>query len=151
MGCRNLTFPGPPVPVPTSPVSSAPAWCRLRTTVTGTSAHDTIDCTDASPGKWILGLDGNDTITGTAFNDTIIGGNGNDTSLVAPETTTRRQCRQRHGHRSAGDDTLVGGTGNDTLSGGVGNDTIIALPATPGPTRSTATPVTTPEWSHGGR
>ena len=130
-GCPpNLPFPGPtPVPGPYVPCVVGPGVVQTATTVTGTSADDTIDCTGASPGKWILGLDGNDTITGTAFNDAIIGGNGNDTLTGGPgidylaggagnDTVTG----------SAGDDTLLGGTGNDTLSGGVGNDTIIALP-----------------------
>jgi Ca2+-binding RTX toxin-like protein len=73
--------------------------------VTGTSGDDTIDCTNASPGKTITGGDGNDTITGTAFNDTIDAGNGNDTVTGGP-----------------GDDIIEGGNGNDTLTGSAGND-----------------------------
>jgi Ca2+-binding RTX toxin-like protein len=83
---------------------------QTATTVTGTSADDTIDCTNASPGKTIVGLDGNDTITGTAFNDTIEGGNGNDTVTGGP-----------------GDDTIEGGNGNDTLTGSAGNDVVTDL------------------------
>jgi Ca2+-binding RTX toxin-like protein len=76
-------------------------------TVTGTAADDTIDCTNASPGKTINGFDGNDTITGTAFNDIIDGGNGNDTITGGP-----------------GDDVIEGGNGNDTLTGSAGDDVV---------------------------
>ncbi|HEX8488984.1 MAG TPA: hypothetical protein VF642_10615 [Propionibacteriaceae bacterium] len=111
-----------------------PGVLQTPTTVTGTSADDTIDCTNASPGKLILGLDGNDTITGTAFDDTIIGGNGNDTLTGGPGTDyLEGNAGNDTVTGSAGNDTLVGGTGNDTLSGGVGNDTIIGLPADAAP------------------
>jgi hemolysin type calcium-binding protein len=80
---------------------------QTATKVTGTGGDDTIDCTGASQGKTINGLDGNDTITGTAFNDTINGGNGND-SITG----------------GAGNDTINGGNGNDTVTGGAGNDRI---------------------------
>ena len=80
---------------------------QTETTVTGTSADDTIDCTNASPGKTITGGDGNDTITGTAFDDKITGGNGNDTITGGP-----------------GDDVIEGGNGNDTLTGSGGNDVV---------------------------
>ena len=131
MGCPpNMTFPGPkPGPGPVVPCVVGPGVVQTATTVTGTSAHDTIDCTSASPGKWILGLEGNDTITGTAFNDAIIGGDGNDTLTGGPGNDyLRGGVGNDTVTGSAGDDTLIGGTGNDTLSGGVGNDTIIALP-----------------------
>ncbi len=80
---------------------------QTATTVTGTAADDTIDCTNASPGKTINGLDGNDTITGTAFDDTVSGGNGNDTITGGP-----------------GDDVIEGGNGNDTLTGSGGDDVV---------------------------
>jgi hypothetical protein len=75
--------------------------------VTGTPADDTIDCSAASPGKTIDGVAGNDTITATQFADTVTGGEGNDTITGL-----------------GGDDTLNGDTGNDTISGGDGNDNI---------------------------
>jgi hypothetical protein len=120
----------PPYTGPSSPCVVGPGVVQTATTVTGTSADDTIDCTNASPGKTITGGDGNDTITGTAFDDTILAGNGNDTVTggfgidyieggAGNDTLTG----------SAGDDTLVGGSGIDTLSGGVGNDTVMGLPA----------------------
>ena len=106
---------------------------QTPTTVTGTSADDTIDCTNASPGKWILGLDGNDTITGTAFNDTIIGGNGNDTITGGPGVDyLEGNAGNDTLTGSAGNDTLLAGSGNDTLSGGVGNDTLLAQPSDAG-------------------
>jgi Ca2+-binding RTX toxin-like protein len=80
---------------------------QTATKVTGTSGDDTIDCTNARPGKTINGLDGNDTITGTAFNDKINGGNGNDTVTGG-----------------SGDDRIEGGNGNDTLTGSAGNDVV---------------------------
>lgn len=97
-----VEYPGPFVPCVVSV-----GVTQTATTVTGTSADDTIDCTNASPGKTILGLDGNDTITGTAFGDVIDGGNGNDTITGGP-----------------GDDVIEGGNGNDTLTGSAGNDVV---------------------------
>ena len=79
-------------------------------TVTGTPADDTIDCSAASPGKTIDGLAGNDTITATQFADTVTGGEGNDTITGL-----------------GGDDVLNGNTGNDTISGGDGNDNITGV------------------------
>ena len=120
----------PPYTGPSSPCVVGPGVVQTATTVIGTTADDTIDCTLASPGKTITGGDGNDTITGTLFDDTIVAGNGNDTVTGGPgidyieggagnDTLTG----------SAGDDTILGGSGADTLSGGVGNDTLIGLPA----------------------
>jgi len=134
-GCPpNLPFPGPdPTPGPFVPCVVSLGVLQTATTVTGTSADDTIDCTNASPGKWILGLDGNDTITGTAFNDTIIGGNGNDTITGGPGVDyIEGNAGNDTLTGSAGNDTLIAGAGNDTLSGGVGNDTLLATPADAG-------------------
>jgi Ca2+-binding RTX toxin-like protein len=100
----------PPVtqePGPFVPCVVSVGVTQTATTVTGTSADDTIDCTNASPGKTITGGDGNDTITGTAFGDVINGGNGNDTITGGP-----------------GDDVIEGGNGNDTLTGSAGNDVV---------------------------
>ena len=131
-GCPpNQSFPGPdPTPGPFVPCVVSIGVVQTAVTVTGTNADDTIDCTNASPGKWILGLDGNDTITGTAFNDTIIGGNGNDTITGGPGVDyVEGNAGNDTLTGSAGNDTLIAGDGNDTLSGGVGNDTLIATPA----------------------
>jgi len=112
------------------PCVVGPGVVQTATTVTGTAANDTIDCTNASPGKVIRGLDGNDTITGSAFADSIYGGNGNDTITGGPGNDyLEGNVGNDTLTGSAGNDTLVGGTGADTLSGGVGNDTIRALPA----------------------
>jgi Ca2+-binding RTX toxin-like protein len=111
-GCGDVTptpDPGPnPNPGPSVECVVGPGVTQTATTVTGTAANDTIDCTNASPGKTIVGGDGNDTITGTAFNDTIDGGNGNDTITGGP-----------------GDDFIEGGNGNDTLTGSGGNDVVV--------------------------
>jgi hypothetical protein len=80
---------------------------QTDTTVIGTPADDTIDCSAASPGKTIDGFDGNDTITATQFDDIVTGGAGNDTITGL-----------------GGNDVLNGNTGNDTISGGEGNDNI---------------------------
>jgi hypothetical protein len=113
-GCPgDQTFPVvDPYTGPSVPCVVSVGVLQTATTVTGTAADDTIDCTNASPGKWILGLDGNDTITGGPGVDYIEGNAGNDTLTG-----------------SAGDDTLIAGSGNDTLSGRVGNDTLLAQPA----------------------
>jgi hypothetical protein len=100
----------PPVnlpPGPFVPCVVSVGVTQTATTVTGTSADDTIDCTNASPGKTIFGYGGNDTITGTAYGDRITGGNGNDTITGGP-----------------GDDVIEGGNGNDTLTGSAGNDVV---------------------------
>ena len=131
-GCPpNQNFPVvDPYVGPSVPCVVSVGVLQTATTVTGTAADDTIDCTGASPGKWILGLDGNDTITGTAFNDTIIGGNGNDTVTGGPGTDyIEGNAGNDTLTGSAGNDTLLAGSGNDTLSGGVGNDTLLAQPA----------------------
>jgi RTX calcium-binding nonapeptide repeat (4 copies) len=82
---------------------------QTATTVTGTPADDTIDCSAASPGKTIETFAGNDTVTGTAFVDVVTSGDGNDTLSGLD-----------------GDDVLAGGDGNNTITGGLGNDTITA-------------------------
>jgi hypothetical protein len=104
-GCK--VPPVTPYPGPFVLCVVGPGVTQTATTVTGSSANDTIDCTNASPGKTITGGDGNDTITGTAFGDVINGGNGNDTVTGGP-----------------GDDAIEGGNGDDTLTGSAGNDVV---------------------------
>src|SRR5687768_17415853 len=89
---------------------------QTETTVTGTSANDTIACGGALPGKTINGGNGNDSITGTIFIDTINGEGGNDTitGTIGDDVVTG----------GLGDDTMTGSAGNDRLSGGAGNDTM---------------------------
>lgn len=105
-GCQPPN-PSPPNPSPSVNCVVNDGVTQTANTVTGTSGDDTIDCTNASPGKTITGSDGNDTITGTAFNDTIDAGNGNDTVTGGP-----------------GDDVIEGGNGNDTLTGSAGNNVV---------------------------
>jgi hypothetical protein len=123
---------GPPAPGsgPFTPCVVGPGVVQTANTVTGTNADDTIDCTSASPGKWIIGLAGNDTITGTAVHDTVIAGAGNDTVTGGPGIDyLEGNAGNDTLTGSGGPDTLLAGFANDTLSGGVGNDTLIALPS----------------------
>ena len=96
---------------------------QTATTVTGTPADDTIDCSMASPGKTIDGFAGNDTITGTMFDDVITGGDGNDTITGLDGDDV---LRGNEGNNTItggeGDDTITGGSGSDTLTGSAGND-----------------------------
>ncbi len=124
------TTPQTKPPVVSAPCVVGPGVAQTATTVTGSAGDDTIDCTNASPGKTIYGLAGNDTVTGTAYADKIYGGTGNDTMTGGPgNDTLKGDAGNDTVTGSAGNDSLVGGTGADTLSGGTGSDTISAVPA----------------------
>jgi hypothetical protein len=118
VGCPGdlVIPPPPPPPGPVVLCVVSVGVTQTATTVTGTTAHDTIDCSAASPGKTIVGLGGNDTITGTQFDDVIVGGDGNDTitGLGGNDVLSG----------NAGDDTVSGGEGNDVITGNDGNDTL---------------------------
>jgi hypothetical protein len=96
---------------------------QTATTVTGTTADDTIDCSGASPGKTIDGFAGNDTITGTQYVDVITAGAGNDTvtGLNGNDVLTGNEGNDTISG-GGGDDIITGAQGNDTLSGEAGND-----------------------------
>lgn len=96
---------------------------QTATTVTGTPADDTIDCSAASPGKTIDTFAGNDTITGTAFDDVVTSGDGNDTvtGLAGDDIVTAGDGNNTV-TGGLGDDTITAGTGSDTLTGSEGND-----------------------------
>ena len=64
----------------------------------------------------MLGLAGNDTLTGSGRSNTLMGGDGADTAYGLAGA-------DRMGG-GTGRDLLVGGDGNDTLTGGAGNDTL---------------------------
>ncbi len=107
---------------------------QSTSTVTGTSANDTIDCGRSNAGKKIIGNGGNDTITGTAFVDIINGDGGNDTITgaigddvlsggIGNDTITGSAGNDRLSG-GAGDDTMTGSEGNDTLGGDAANDTL---------------------------
>lgn len=74
--------------------------------VIGTEGDDTI--TGGDTADIIYGMDGNDLINGGGGADFLHGGRGNDTL-----------------YGGDGNDTLIGGEGDDTLEGGGGNDTYI--------------------------
>ncbi len=77
-------------------------WAR------GNTGDDTFDAGAQSVGAYLYGMEGNDTLTGSAFGDFLDGGDGNDTL-------------------SGGDgvDTLIGGNGADMLAGGNGDDSLV--------------------------
>lgn len=74
--------------------------------VIGTDGNDTI--TGGDTADIIYGMDGNDLINGGGGADFLHGGRGNDTL-----------------YGGDGNDTLIGGEGDNTLEGGGGNDTYI--------------------------
>ncbi|MGD1901029.1 MAG: calcium-binding protein [Geitlerinemataceae cyanobacterium] len=74
--------------------------------------------------RWIVGLDGNDTFTGTAGNDAPMTGNkGNDTFNLgdgADVAVAGQGSDVING--DGGNDQLGGNLGNDSISGGAGDD-----------------------------
>lgn len=77
-------------------------WAR------GDDGNDVFTAAGQTVGVYIYGMDGNDTITGSAFDDYLNGGEGNDNLLGGD-----------------GNDMLVGGVGSDVLRGQAGDDVII--------------------------
>ena len=77
-------------------------WAR------GNDGNDVFTAAGQTVGVYIYGMDGNDTITGSAFGDYLNGGDGNDNLLGGN-----------------GDDTLIGGNGSDVLRGQGGDDILI--------------------------
>ncbi len=68
----------------------------------------TIDRSLAGSSQLVVGYDGDDTLTGSAFADAIYGNGGADTI-----------------NGGAGNDTIYGGAGADTMDGGAGADTFV--------------------------
>jgi Ca2+-binding RTX toxin-like protein len=85
-------------------------------TLLGGSGDDILDATDFSGFVYLIGMDGNDQLSGGLFGDLIDGGNGDDV------------LQGNGGNDSifglAGDDTLKGSFGDDVLDGGAGDDAI---------------------------
>ena len=75
----------------------------------GTSGDDALTVTP--PARLVLGLAGDDTLTGAAGDDNLAGGRGGDSLTGA-----------------AGGDRLFGDLGNDTQAGGAGVDTLVGGP-----------------------
>ena len=114
-----------PEPGPFIPCVVSAGVTQTATTVTGTPADDTIDCSAASPGKMIDTFAGNDTITGTAFADVINSGGGNDTVTgLAGDDVINAGDGNNTVTGGLGDDTITAGTGSDTLTGSEGNDSL---------------------------
>ena len=77
--------------------------------VTGTAAFN-VNASAVGNALWMLGNNGANTLTGTAFDDKIDGGGGTGKdTLIGGD----------------GNDTLIGGGGNDLLTGGNGNDVFV--------------------------
>jgi len=71
----------------------------------------------------ILGLGGNDTITGNGYVDFIHGGTGNDTlNGMGGDDVLNGQEGDDVLDGGSGDDLVLGGDGNDVLYGGTGTD-----------------------------
>jgi Ca2+-binding RTX toxin-like protein len=81
--------------------------------VDGKAGNDTISAAKLSKGATLLGGEGNDRLTGTAFADFLGGGNGNDILTGG-----------------AGNDVLDGGKGADQLFGDAGNDRLLGKDGT---------------------
>ena len=79
-------------------------WAR------GNDGADTFTAASQTVAVYIYGMDGNDTLTGSAFGDYLDGGAGNDTLLGGD-----------------GADILFGNTGADIMRGQDGDDTLIEL------------------------
>jgi Ca2+-binding RTX toxin-like protein len=76
--------------------------------VIGGAGNDVIDASQsAGVGHVLMGMAGNDTLTGADDDDTLYGGAGDDTLIGG-----------------AGDDLLLGGDANDRIQGGSGADTM---------------------------
>ncbi len=121
-------------------------------TITGTAGDDVVDTAGASAGVTggaatagndeILGLDGNDTLSGGAGDDVILGGTGadalsgeggNDTLwgndgadilLGGEGDDSLYGAADQYNGTDTSSNTLFGGTGNDTLIGSRGDDTL---------------------------
>jgi Ca2+-binding RTX toxin-like protein len=91
-------------------------------TITGTSAADSLIAVSSNPGDFILGLGGNDTITGGPGLDTLAGNENND--LI------RSKGLGDFFLGGQGEDTLIGEseTADDVIYGNKGADLIIGSP-----------------------
>ena len=112
----------------------------VRADGTGTVSHGSIDETfsgievligsefddvltiEGSLGRTLIGLEGNDLLTGGAGDDTLMGSEGNDT-LRGAEGNDRI-------FGDAGNDFLNGNDGDDTLFGNAGNDFFVGIGGT---------------------
>ena len=90
---------------------------NLASVLTDLQAGLNSDGSSNASARWIIGLDGNDTFTGTASNDAPMTGNlGNDTFNLGDGADAAVAGQ--------GSDTVNGDGGNDQLSGNAGNDIV---------------------------
>jgi hypothetical protein len=91
------TKPDPPRPPPDC--ESSIGVVERGDVVAGTDGPDSIDCSTASTAKVIVGLGGDDSLTGSRFSDRLLGGPGNDMLAGGPRA-----------------DDLHGGSGADAVT-----------------------------------
>jgi len=87
----------------------------MATTLIGTSGNDTLNAL-GNDDYLLLGLSGNDQLSGNARSDELRGDAGDDTGFGSGGIDAL--------FGGAGDDSLDGGAGNDTLDGGAGRDNL---------------------------
>ena len=93
--------------------------------MTGGAAGNKFDATLFGGVVTLLGLGGNDSLTGGAKADSLDGGDGNDTLTGnAAADTLQGGTGNDKLFGLAGNDTLDGGLGADTLDGGADNDVL---------------------------
>ncbi len=91
---------------------------RVFNVLTGTNGDDVITHQSSSTPHKLIGLDGNDTLTGGNERDILIGGNGNDVL-----TGNDGDDDFIFEGNLTGVDTIIGGSGTDRILGGTGDDT----------------------------
>ena len=100
---------------------------NLASVLTDLQAGLNNDGSSNANARWIIGLDGNDTFTGTAGNDAPMTGNlGNDTFNLgdgADAAVAGKGSDTMNG--DGGNDQLAGNAGNDVINGGDGDDILL--------------------------
>lgn len=94
-------------------------------TIQGGAGDDTLIAVNAGFATYLLGLGGDDQLTGGGFGDTLLGDAGQDTlrGLAGDDVLDGGDGDDRLAGGD-GHDWLLGGAGNDVLSGGAGADTL---------------------------
>jgi Ca2+-binding RTX toxin-like protein len=121
-----------------SVLSAGAATSGCSTLIQGTDESETITATASGSGNRVLGLAGDDTITGGPRQDCLEGGGGADRLLgggggdvlagQADGDHLEGQAGRDEISGGSGADTLEGGGGADRLSGGAGADRIVEAP-----------------------
>ncbi len=94
-----------------------------RAVLTGGAAANQLNASAFTKVAVLIGLGGNDTLTGGSGADSISGGDGNDSLLGNNSNDTLNGgANDDFVDGGAGNDVLFGDDGNDSLLGGLGND-----------------------------